>query len=232
MPFNLLLFPLVAGYYVLIRFRYFRYIQQRMDRQRLLFNSILLGILILVITILARIILEALFPKMIPALTGYLPLQTPYFGTTVFSLLISVALVEIGNRFISRAHAIKYAIKFIGDESEIMLKDSVIKSLMLQFTLSSKKVYVGWVKELPLPFSNCVRIIPAFSGYRNDEGKLEFTTQYLSVYATYIEDGQAKSINDLNTDLIIKKETIVTMSYFDIEMYNRFNEVEQHHDTE
>ena len=38
MPFNLLLFPLVGGYYILIRFEYFRYIQYRLESQRININ--------------------------------------------------------------------------------------------------------------------------------------------------------------------------------------------------
>ena len=44
MPWNLLLLNLVAGYYLLTRSHYFKFEQQRLDRQRLIFESILLGV--------------------------------------------------------------------------------------------------------------------------------------------------------------------------------------------
>ena len=53
--------------------------------------------------------------------------------------------------------------------------------------------------------------------------ELVFTTQYLSVYATYIEEGAIQTIDDLNMDLILTVDSIVTVSYFDIEMYKRFD---------
>lgn len=75
-----------------------------------------------------------------------------------------------------------------------------------------------------MPFkSNYIRIIPVYSGYRDDKKELVFTTQYLSVYSSYIEDGTIRSIDELETDLVIKAESIKTVSYFDLEMYKRFN---------
>jgi hypothetical protein len=41
MPFNLLLLPLIGGYYLLVTSRFTKYIHQRIDRQRLIFNSVL-----------------------------------------------------------------------------------------------------------------------------------------------------------------------------------------------
>lgn len=224
MPFNLLLFPLVAGYYLLIRFEYFRYIQQRLDRQRLLFNSVLLGIFILLITFFIRSVAETLFPNLIERLYTYLPVKTQFFGTTACSLLISILFVEITNLLIKREKAIKYSIKHIGNELQLLLKFSFTESKLLQFTMDTGKFYIGWVKEMPLPgISEYVSIVPAFSGYRGDMKELVFTTQYLSVYATYIEEGAIQTIDDLNMDLILTVDSIVTVSYFDIEMYKRFD---------
>lgn len=226
MPFNLLLFPLVAGYYLLIRFEYFRYIQQRLDRQRLLFNSVLLGIFILLITFFIRSIAERLFPHLIETLYAFLPIKTQFFGTTSCSLVISILFVEIANLIIKREKAIRYAIKYIGNELQLLLKSSFKESKLLQFTLDSGKFYIGWVKELPLPYvSEHVKILPAFSGYRGEMKELVFTTQYLSVYTTYVEEGAVQTIDELNMDLILTVDSIVTVSYFDIEMYERFNNI-------
>ena len=226
MPFNLLLFPLVAGYYLLIRFEYFRYIQQRLDRQRLLFNSVLFGIFILLITFFIRSVAERFSPHLIEVLYACLPIKTQFFGTTSCSLLISILFVEVANLIIKREKAIRYSIKYIGNELQLLLKSSFTESKLLQFTLDSGKFYVGWVKELPLPFiSDYVRIIPAFSGYRGGMKELVFTTQYLSVYSTYIEEGAVESIDELNTDLVLTVDSIVSACYFDIEMYERFNNI-------
>ena len=84
------------------------------------------------------------------------------------------------------------------------------------------------MKELPKPFTTSyIRITPAFSGYRNNDKELVFTTQYLTVYASYIEDGSVANTNELKTDLVLKADKINSVSFFDMDMYNRFNPVQE-----
>jgi len=224
MPFNLLLFPLVGGYFILIRFQYLKYIQYRLENQRVLLNSALLGIFLLIITFILRSIINFFSPSLIDYLHSILPIDTPFFGTTCASLFVAIIGTEISNLFIKRVKALKYSINYAGSELGLLLKSSFDNYQLLQFTLDNDKFYIGWVKELPIPYNaEFIRITPAFSGYRNDNKELIFTTQYLSVYASYIQEGAVHDIKDLKTDLIIKVASIKTVSYFDIEMYSRFN---------
>jgi len=224
MPFNLLLFPLVGGYFILTNFKYFKYIQYRLESQRLLLNSALIGIFLLLFTFIVRITAELLFPDFIHLLHAYLPVKTAYFGTTSFSLIIAILSTVTANIFINTTTAVKYAIKFAGNELEVLLKTAMLDNKLLQFSLDTGKFYIGWLKELPVPFkSNYIRIVPVYSGYRDEKKELVFTTQYLSVYASYIEEGSINSIDELNTDLVIKADAIKTVGFFDLEMYNRFN---------
>ncbi|RZL07428.1 MAG: hypothetical protein EOO89_23085 [Pedobacter sp.] len=205
MPFNLLIFPLVGGYYILIRFEYLRYIQYRLESQRILLNSAFAGIILLVSCFILRAIAESIFPDLIESLGALMPVKLPYFGTTSFTLLAAVAFTEIANLFFDSKKAIKRSLE----------KDS-------------GKVYIGWVKELPKPFTTSyIRITPALSGYRNENKELVFTTQYLTVYASYIADGSVTDQNELKTDLVLKVDKIHSASFFDMEMYKRFNPDEE-----
>lgn len=224
MPFNLLLFPLVGGYYILIRFRYLRYVQYRLESQRILLNAAFAGIILLASCFIFRGILIALFPQTVKTLSQLLPLHMPYFGTTSLSLFVAVVATEVANLFINRLTAIKKAILTSGNEFELLLSSSFFEAHLLQFTLDNGKFYIGWVKELPKPFTTSyIRITPAFSGYRKEDKELVFTTQYLSVYASYIEDGSVEHTNELKTDLVLKADKVISVSYFDMDMYNRFN---------
>lgn len=224
MPFNLLLFPLVGAYYILIRFKYLKYIQSRLESQRILLNAALIGIFLLAFTFIVRVFANHFFPEQINSVYALLPLKIPFIGTTLFSLFIAIVSTEVANLFLKREKAVKFSIDYIGNELELMMKSSFIKSMLLQFTLDNGKFYIGWVKELPKPsVSNYIRIIPAFSGYRDEKKELVFTTQYLSVYASYIEEGSVKDIDELNTDLVLQLNSIVSVSFFDIDMYQRFN---------
>lgn len=229
MPWNLLILPLVAGYYILTRSNRFKFIEQRLDRQRLIFDSIIIGIFVVSVAFILKKLISVAFPsgsRLLSALYEVLPFQVPYIGTTFASFIMAVAFAELGNRFIwtNRNKQIEKAIIRIGNELELMLKTSVLESKLLQFTLSSGKVYVGWVKELPIPkVTSHIRIIPVFSGYRTNEQTLNFTTHYITVYNAYIEEGLAESIEDLDVDLIIPTDKVISVSFYDVEMYERFN---------
>lgn len=97
MPFNLLLFPLIGGYYILIRFRYLRYVQYRLESQRILLNSAFAGILLLGACFILRAFFIAIWPETVEQLSKLLPIHAPYFGTTSLSLLVAVAATEIAN---------------------------------------------------------------------------------------------------------------------------------------
>ncbi len=165
-----------------------------------------------------------LTPDLLAYISTNLPVKTPFFGTTSMSLLVAVCATELANLFTNRNKAIKKALLSSGNEFELLLGSSFSEAHLLQFTLDSGKFYIGWVKELPKPFTtNYIRITPAFSGYRDERKELVFTTQYLTVYASYIEDGSVTNTKDLKTDLVLKVDKINSVSYFDIDMYARFN---------
>src|SRR5690606_12080460 len=226
MPWNLLILPLVAGYYLLTRFYPLKYKQQRLDRQRLIFESILIAVCISVITYLIRIVVGLILPTFCDALHSKLPIKTPYIGTSLAILVLSIAFAEFTNLFLDKEKYVKKAIKSVGNEFELLLKSSFEHRKMLQITLKNEKVYVAWVKELPIPsISNYIRVIPVMSGYRTENREVEYTTHYLSVYADYVKNGETLNISDLNVDLVINNSEIVTLSYFDLKMYKKFNEL-------
>lgn len=223
MPFNLLLFPLVGGYYFLIRFKHFKYLHQRLERQKLLFNSVIAGTILLSLSFFLTWIAFHLFPHRSSIIKDNLPVHLPFFGTTLFSFILGILIAEVGNWFIDESKAISNAIKSIGNELELLFESSIRKEVLIQISLKNDKFYIGWVKALPIPQqSNYVILLPAFSGYRDDNKKMVFTTQYLDVYASYVQEGEITDLKNL-TSLVIKIDEIITANVFDIDMYERFN---------
>lgn len=226
MPWNLLILPLAGGYYIITRCNFYKFKQQRLDKQRLIFDSILIGITIIAITFFIRKATEAIAPSWILEMSKFLPVQLPYIGTTIFSFLFSVIFTEVGNVTFwrSKRTQIERAIKQVGNELELLLKSSFNDSKLLQFTLDTDKFYIAWVKELPIPtVSNYIRVIPVFSGYRDDQKRLVFTTHYLTVYSDYVNEGRVENIEELDVDLVLTLDNLVSVSYFDVEMFERFN---------
>ncbi|GAA4275137.1 hypothetical protein U6A24_17360 [Aquimarina gracilis] len=225
MPWNLLIFPLAAAYYVITRSYLFKFRQQRLDRQRLVFESVLIGTFIAFIAFVLRFSLEFIKPELIQQVSKEFPFKQPFTITSLSTVILSWFFVKLSNPLLDKKKYIGKSIKRLGNELEIILKASFDKKKLLQFTLSSGKVYVGWVKELPIPsVSNYVRIIPAISGYRtNETNEILFTSQYLKVYSEYIQEGKIVTLDQLSSDLILDLNCVIGVSFFDLEMYERFN---------
>lgn len=228
MPWNLLIFPLVAGYYLLTRSYFFKFYQQRLDRQRLIFESILIGTALAATAYVLRFLFLYHYPAAGSSIYSSFPYKEPYTITSLSTVVIAILFTVISNRILKeKKHSyVKKAIKDIGNEFELLMESSFSDKVLLQFTLDNNKFYIGWVKELPIPsVSNFVRIIPAISGFRNSNMELEFTSHYLRVYSEYVKEGKIQRIEDLKADLIIDVSEIVTVSYFDPDMYERFNRI-------
>lgn len=225
MPWNLLILPLIGGYYILTRCYIFKFHQQRLDRQRLIFESVFIGVSLMVGTYILRIIVELFALDLINVLYSYSPFNQKYFITSLSSVVFAIIFTHLYNKISEDEKWIKKSIVDVGNEFETLMKFSFENNSLIQFTLTNNKIYIAWVKELPIPsVSPYVRVIPAISGFRDEQKRTEFTTHYLSVYSSYIKEGKIKYIDELNTDLIIDITDIVTVSNFDPKMYKRFRE--------
>ena len=87
MPTNLLLLPLVGGYWFLHAFYFTRFRSQRLDGYRLLVESAIAGILL---TFIARPMVFAvnLSPSLRSTWDSLAPLDIPYFGTACVAALM------------------------------------------------------------------------------------------------------------------------------------------------
>lgn len=226
MPFNLLLFPLVGGYYIIANSEWYRYRTQRLHSERLIFNSVIAGCILLSCCFIMKWIALAVMQDFVVLLYDLLPVKNQdYFGVTIFSFLIGIAVTEISNLKIDETKQIKKAINKIGNDLEKLLLFSADQRELIQITLKNDKVYVGMCSRIPVPDkTSYINIIPFFSGFRNSADKtLTFNTDYTGVYSDYIKQGLILSIEDLNASVIINTDEILTASRFDYDMYERFS---------
>jgi hypothetical protein len=218
MPFNLLIFPLVGGYFFLIFCSRTKYYHQRIDQQRLLFNSVLVGIISLTISYFLLRLLTLLFPYFILNFKSILPPGIEYLEVAVFSFLLSVSSTFIINLFTNKTDELSKSIDKIGNDLEKIIKKGFTDAELISLTLKSGKVYVGVPLVIPEPnkSSTYISLLPFFSGYRNNEKELKFTTEYLSVHEKL--DHREKHFS-----LIINTSEIVTANLFDLTTYQIFN---------
>jgi hypothetical protein len=220
---NLFIFPILGGYYILIRAELFRYRQQRLEPQKLIFNSFLGGTILIIVSWCITGLLTYFLPDQISRIKTYYPVTTAYFGTCVTSFFIGILFTELSNIVVNKDRRVSRAIDKIGNELERLCESCYRNAQLIQVTLSNDKCYVGLVKALPIPsHSSYIRLLPVYSGYRKSETKeLVFTTQYLDVYASYVSEGQHLDTREI-TNIVIKIDDIVSATKFDIEMYDRF----------
>jgi len=226
-PWNLLILPLVGGYYILTRCYIFKFHQQRLEKQRLVFEAVLVGIGLMVFTYALRLVFNSVFSEWLLEIHTYSPFNQPFALTSLTSLALAIFGSEVFNKISGDVYWIKKSIKDVGNELENILKYSFEQESLLLITLNNDKVYIAWIKELPIPSkSPYVRVLPAISGFRSKEKRVTFTTHRSSVYSNYIEEGTIKYIDELNTDLILDISDIITVSNFDPKMYKEFQEQE------
>lgn len=218
---------MIGGYHIVTRSERFKYLNQRLDSQAVLFNSVIVGIPLRLFTLMITVGLTYLLPYPVEWVKqNIFPIKNEFFGTCALSFFIAVAGTRVWNLFIKASAAIEKAIGKIGNELELLFSKSCTESELLQITLKNEKVYIGWVETLPKP-SQCpyVKIIPLFSGYRDTNKELKITTDYSQVYSDYIKKGKILAIADLEMNLVIFVNEIISAARFDFEIFEQFESI-------
>ena len=241
MPANLLILPLLAGYWLIHRSHRFRFKAQRYDGHRLLIGSALAGALVLVLARL-MIILVKLTPWGAPlksAWNQFAPID--YMGTSTLALVLGLLFPVVDNHFPwrhfgrlwQRAGWRKRLIE-ISDQKKAAFRASEIEangsalarllhraetnSEMVAVTLASRKWYVGYVAEAWNldPQESCFRLLPVMSGYRDkDTLKVNVTERYDFIHA----DAELSSQDFI---LVIPLKDVQVANLFDQTVFERY----------
>lgn len=234
MPYNLLLLPVIIGYFILTFSHYFKYHTQRLTQNRILFESVAVALLIISSGIIVRTIVKLIFPQLEISIINFLqivPIQkTDYLWTVVFSCLLSVVLLLLSNAFLlwkyKKSKLIGWAVDKHGNEIEKLFKKSVNDASLIQITLKNDKVYIGYCEIMPIPQkTNYLTLTPLLSGYRDEKKKLNITTDYFAVVDEFLMSINSEEAISLNTDIIIKQDEIVTAGMYEQEIFDKFNKV-------
>lgn len=225
LPANLLIFPLIGGYYITTRYERSKYIGQRKSTQAVLFDAVLVAIPLLAVSLGITTALTYMFPEAVFFLKEKLfPIKDEFFGTCLLSSIIAFVFVKTANAFLDETKSIFRAIEIVGNELEVLFLSSCRDSQLIQITLKSNKVYIGWVEVISKPTQNqFIRLLPLFSGYRDDKSKeLEITTDYSKVYFDLLKRGKMNAIRQADVNLVINTAEILTASKFDFDYFEKF----------
>ncbi len=222
MPTNLLLLPLLGGYWFLHSFYYTRFRSQRLDGYRLLLESALVGVLFAALG-WAVVRIVALAPCAVVFWQNMAP-PIPYLGTALVAfavgliapVVLNLTLARTG--LLTRADAQRKAIDRHGNHMLRLLHSASAQERPVAITLDNRKVYIGTVAAAPNLESHdtFLSITPFFSGYRDkDDMALALTVDYLRVY-------EAEHLDPEDFNITIPLSSVRMASFFDQTVYPAF----------
>jgi hypothetical protein len=223
MPSNLLLLPLLGGYWFLHAFYYTRFRSQRLDGYRLLMESALVGVFLSILGRLAVLLLLC-FPSAMKAWMTVAPASVPFLGTALGSLLLGLCTPHLLNLFLDKTRimtkldAQTEAIEHHGNHLLRLLHTASSEEKPIAIVLDNLKVYIGTVAAAPNlePHDTYLAITPFYSGYRDRETlELVLTVDYLSVY-------ENKQLNADDFRVVVPVTAIKMASLFDQAAYPAF----------
>jgi hypothetical protein len=222
MPTNLLLLPLLGGYWFLHTWYYTRFRSQRLDGYRLLLESAMVGVAFAGIGWIA-VKLASLFPPVIAFWEDAAP-PIPYLGTALAAIGIGFVAPFVLNFGLSRTglmtriDAQRKAIERHGNHLLRVLHSAAAQERMVAIVLDNRKVYIGFVAAAPNLESHDAffSITPFFSGYRDTTTMdLVLTVDYLRVY-----EREHLAPEDFNVTVPIA--SVRMASFFDQSAYPAF----------
>lgn len=238
----LLLLPLVGGFIFSSSFNPTRYLASREEGHRLYFRAAFFGLGLFVVVVFLRQWLKADFEfyralegKLRALLAGYLKdAEKPYaFDLTIVaveSVLISWPLAKLCNFFYWKGPALARAIKH--DDFEQLLNEAVSRTLPIALSMSSRKVYVGFVMQTfdPAHDRKWIKILPLVSGYRDkDNLQIQFVTNYHDAYGRVDPAqpdarlaGPLRHLAPKDFGIVLPVDNIESANLFDLEAYKRF----------
>jgi hypothetical protein len=220
MPTNLLLIPLLGGFWLLHRTHYTRFRAQTLDGNRLLIESALVAAALVAI---ARLITFGIyftsFGQYANQLWTDVGLQMPFSGTAVIALLIGAIAPYLLNVFVPQDRAKRWAIDKFGNDLLKLLNDALVRGKLVSISLDNRKVYIGLVSVAPnlSADGSHLTLIPFLSGYRDsDTLEMRFTTDYLSTTREHGLD-----LADFRVTMPLS--SVRTASNFNLDAYTHFN---------
>lgn len=169
---DLLIFPLLGGYLFLISFTITKFYHQRIERQRLIFNSLIAAFFLAIIALLidnyilkSRCLIE--FRDRLISLNPFK--DTPYLNFSLFIFIISLPLARLINYIIPTKFSLLYVVERWGNQMEklfwLSLNHKHDSEKLLMLTTKSNKVYIAYVNKISEPIGDSfVTFIPNFSG--------------------------------------------------------------------
>lgn len=148
-------------------------------------------------------------------------LNLPVFITRIAENKITKPLIVASSWYQSKL--LENAIQ--NNDFEKLLARSFHQTIPVMLTLQSNKVYVGWAVRAPNPVMErkSVRILPLASGYRDNEQRVVFTTDYLDLLnQIVVDENKLNHLKPGDIEIVLPVDQIVSSHLFDMEAHDSF----------
>lgn len=226
MDFGILFVPLLGGYLFLKFSNYTRFAIRRQSGHKLLFESAVVGLVLLA---LARLLVLALgtgpdgWQSVVDGWTRFAPFT--HVGTVGLAFVLGPVGAVVSNRFFSVSDGAMRAIRDAGNSMELLFVESMGSDATVELSLVNGKVYVGWILDANVaePERKFVDLLPLASGYRAAEThEVDFTTNYAAVLTTLAEIHGEACQEDYR--VVVPVSQIRSARPFDFEIFFLFQE--------
>lgn len=226
MVLNVLIIPLLAGFFFITHSPFHRYEINNYDGQRLILTSALFGLYFLAPAYVVTFFIHHCYPGLIKDWHDFV--KIPYSGTSLEAFFIGLAstgIFQYGQRDVEKVKAI-----YQGEDAiEMLLVDAYYDNRLISITLKNNKVYVGSLIGI---FYNhlsnstkSISIIPMQSGYRDEiSKKIIFTTYYSKTYKSMKENPSDFDLTSDDFNMAIKMSEIISINIFDSGVYGLFQD--------
>ena len=229
MGFGLLFVPLVGGYLFLTRCHWTRFSVRRQSGHHLLFGSASAGLLLLAAARMLAVLAEeplgsnVLVVEYWPTLVPF-----PYVGTIALAFVLGPTAAVLVNLIYTESKGAMRAVRRAGNSMERLFVESMGVDSVVELTLHSGKVYVGWILNASVaePERKFVEMLPLASGFRTKEThELQFTTNYAPVLVANASDGEDGT--DIDFQVVVPVSEVRSARPFDFGTYFQFQEFGQ-----
>jgi hypothetical protein len=240
--------PLIGGFAFVTTLWSLRWRSARQDSQRLYYRAAIYGVLIAIGVGVGHALLflwsayrdgfEWLYtsflgplfttkdslPELALRIRAHVALTCVYalaFG--ILAPLVLNGAVSLWGRRRGRDSRVSANLASITDPLESVLSRSLLNGEAIQVTLSTGKVYVGYVLEAPDPDlpTKFIRLQPLMSGQRTPDGQVDYTTFYDRILSDFEANPATKGKLD-TFQQVVPVDKVVTLSGFDLDAYVHF----------
>ena len=226
MPFNVLILPLLGGYFFLTFWNFTKFDTKRNSGHRLIFHAAAWGVVFLGFAFLVTALLEGQFPPLETWWRTQVPID--YAGTSFLAFLIGlIGWWPLNKWFFPLEKAAQDTIERWNDLLEILLSRASRETKLVSVTLRSRKVYIGLVTRTIAPMYDrkYIQLLPIKSGYRDSTTfKLNLAVDYAAVYAKIIrQELEIVKAGVTDFEIVVPVSEIQSINLFDPTAYSEFN---------